>query len=431
MAEELTTAATSSLVQELVARHQEPEWLRQKREEAWKTFAQLPSPKLEKTDVRKRTWEVSELSAKTDGRPQEEIAAVLDAAAEQPFIYLRDGYLMQSNLPSDLKSQGVVVEDLQTAVTHHEALLREHLGTVVDDTESKWAALNAAIWENGVFVYIPKEVAVESPIQFIYEESLAGGGARPRVLIVAETGSKAEFSELSFTPQDGVRGRVHSEVMEVVADVDSHLKISAVTQFHKGPTNFVLRRAKVAKDAKVEWIAGDIGDGFTVALVESRLEGSGAMSSSRALGFGFGRQRLDLTLSMDHYGRSSESDIVMHGVMLGKANSVYRSSSHIRKGAADAASEQSDRMLVLNKSTRADAIPMLLIDDNNVRRCGHAASVGKLDEIQIYYLMSRGVSKTEATKMIVWGYLAPTVDLIPVESMRHLLSRRIDEELEA
>jgi Fe-S cluster assembly protein SufD len=429
VAESLTTA-TSSLLQELTARLSEPDWLRTARETAYQTYHQLPSPRLEKTDLRDRAWDMAPFPAASTVAQSEDAKQLVEAAAEAPYVYIRDGIVEVVSIPDALTDQGVIVTDLHTAVRNHEALVKQYLSSVVPADEAKWTAFNTALWHGGIFVYVPKHVELEEAIQFIYEETDAAGTTLPRALVIGDVGSRFQYVEAYLAPDERASGRVHSGVTEVVALADAHIGVTSLTQFTKGPTNYMVRRGNVAKDANVNWIVGDVGDGFSVGLVESRLEGTGSRSDIHTLGLGYGRQHLELTASMDHFGRFSESEITMHAVLRGRSNSTFRSSSHIERGAAEAASEQHDRMLVLDPKSRADAIPMLLIDDNNVKRCGHAASVGKLDENQIYYLMSRGISKTTANKMIVWGYLLPTVEAIPVESFREVFSARIDRELE-
>jgi Fe-S cluster assembly protein SufD len=176
-------------------------------------------------------------------------------------------------------------------------------------------------------------------------------------------------------------------------------------------------------------VFGDVGDGYSVGLVESHLVGTGSRSSTQVVGVGYGRQHFDLTANMKHAARYSESDILMHGVLRERANSIYRSCTHIVMGASGAAGEQSDRMIMLDSTARADAIPMLLIDEHDVRRCGHAASVGKIDPNQIFYMQSRGIPQEVATKMIVWGYLQPTVDTVPSELVRDMMVRQIERKL--
>jgi Fe-S cluster assembly protein SufD len=423
------TTTLSPLVPELSRRFSEPDWLHAERESAWSAFASMPSPKLEKTDLRDRQWRIETIPNATSGEPGAVAAALLDAAKTGAYVYVRDGVLVSSQLPEEWQQRGVILTDLHTAVAQHPELVRQHLFTVVPAKESKWAALNAALWHGGMFFYVPKNLVVEAPVQFIYEETSAGQGALPRTLVVAEAGSSLTFAEAYLCCGERERGFVHSGVTEVVAGPGARVQAACVSQFTKGPTNYFVRRARLAQDAAVDWVVGDVGDGFSVGLVESRLEGPGSRSTTRGFGLGYGRQRLDLTASMDHYGHHTESDITLLGVMRGRANGTYRSSTHIERGAIEASSEQHDRMLMLDGTARAEAIPMLLIDENDVQRCGHAASVGRIDENQVYYLMARGIPKQEAERMIIWGYLQPLVDALPVEAWRVEVASWIDREL--
>lgn len=425
MAEQVTT--TSSLVQELTARHQEPAWLAKWRENAFDAFQSLPEPWFEKTDLSKRPFQIGQLVE--TGQPLADAEAFAAAHPDSPIVFVADGAPAKVQLPVELAEKGVIFTDIHTALRDHEALVKAHLGSVVPADEGKWTALNQALFNGGAFLYVPKGVQIETPFLLVYSESEVQQGVFRRSLVVGAERSQFAFAEVHFTAAEQPAGFTHSTVLEVVAMADSHITLAAVDQFVKGPTNFVTRRAHVGKDAVVNWIVGDIGDGFTVELVESRLEGVGANSSTRVLGLGHGRQHLDLTASMVHVGRNTESDIVMHGLLRDRANTVYRSSTQIVKGAVGAGSEQSDRMIVIDKTARADAIPMLLIDENDVKRCGHAASVGKIDPNQVYYLMSRGIPQSVAQLMIIWGYLRETVESLPGERVREIVEARIEREL--
>jgi len=417
---------TASPVQELSARFAEPDWLRTARETAWTTFESIPTPWLEKTDLSKRNWNLS-AGATAAGAAAEVDALVADL--EGPVVYLVDGCVKTVKLPQALQDQGVVFTDIHTAIQKHGAIVQKHLGTVVPAGENKWSALNQAVFQGGVFLYIPRGVEVEAPFQFVATASVPGLAAYPRILIVAEEQSACTFVELNVAPQGSAGNSVRSYVAEIVANASSRVKFAAVDDFVKGPTQFVTRRARAGKDAFVEWVVSDVGDGFTVQLVESVLEGAGANSQTRVLGLGYGRQHMDLTASVVHKGRNTESEINMYGVLRDRANSVYRSRTEIVKGAVGAGSEQRDRMMMFDTTARADAIPMLLIDENDVMRCGHAASVGKLDENQIYYLMSRGIRRTQAQLMIIWGYLQDTVNALPTEAAQTAIVKRIEREL--
>jgi Fe-S cluster assembly protein SufD len=427
MTELTSTAAT--LVSSLSERFSEPTWLRQKRNSAWENFVTMPAPKLEKTDLTTRTWNMGELTEPGSGPTSLAASILRDKIKGAPVVYVRDGHVVEVVLPQELADQGVLFTDLHSAVQNHAHVVEQHMGTVVPSDENKWVALNTACWHGGAFLFVPRNVTIEAPFHFVYEQTEQAQGAAPRVLVVGEENSTFSFVEVILSGDGANQGNFHSHVMEVVAKPNAHVSVTSVNEYKKGPTHASTRRAQLHRDAQVDWVFGDVGDGFTVAVVESDMQGAGSRSTIKALGLGRGRQHMDLTASMLHHGKHSTSDIVMHGVLREKANSIFRSSTHIFKDAAGAGSEQSDRMLMLDKSARADAIPMLLIDENDVQRCGHAASVGRIDQNQIYYLMSRGIPKPTATKLVIWGHLRPTVDCIPSEGVREYIAGLIDREL--
>lgn len=422
------TMAISPLVMDISARFQEPDWLRQRRQEAWQAYISMEAPRLEKTDLSRRSWEISSLT-NTEKSISVSTQKVLSKLQGQPVVYIQDGQVVSTFVPDFLTRAGVLLSDLHSAVVEHGDLVKQYLNSVVSSEESKWAALNAAVWVNGVFLYVPDGVQVDSTIHYIYEFTGNAAGGAPHSLLVAGAGSHISFVEVLLAGDNLQFGKVHSDVLEVVAHSGAHVSVSCLTQYRKGPTHFTVRRARVDKDASMDWVFGDVGDGFTVGLLESDLQGDGARSTLHGFGLGFGRQHLDFTASMLHRGRYSESDIVMHGALRGRAYSLYRTSTHIFKHAVGAGSEQADRMVMLEPHARADAIPMLLIDENDVQRCGHAASVGRLDEEQVYYLESRGISRREATRMIVWGHIAPVVEAMPSAPVQELANELIDREL--
>ncbi|GGI98758.1 FeS cluster assembly protein SufD [Alicyclobacillus cellulosilyticus] len=428
MAEQAATVSLS-LVDGLCDRYQEPEWLRSARQAAFARFVALPSPRLEKTDLTRRVWNAGPFPAAVGTDGLDEVAGLLSALGDAPAVVVRDGVVLRAHLPADLARRGVIFTDLHTAVRDHENLVQAALFQAVDAEESKWAAFNAALWHGGVFLYVPRHVEIDAVFQFVYIHTAVGQGALPRALVVAEDNAKFAYSELYVAAGDVPGDVVHSGVTEVIARPGARVTAAVLSHLRKGPTHFITRRAKVDKDAHVDWVFGDVGDGFTVALIESRLLGDGSRSTLTGVGLGFGRQHLDLTASMVHSGRYSESDMNLRGVVRERANAVYRTRTHIVKGARGAGAEQADRMLVLDPTARADAIPMLLIDENNVQRCGHAASVGKIDENQVYYLMSRGIPRAAAQRMILWGYLEPAVNAIPSPAMREHFRALLDKEL--
>ncbi len=426
MAEQTTTAAVPELVSAISTRFSEPAWLAAVRAEAWQTFDELPANRIEKSDLTKRSWDIGALPVAPGSLPED--AKTLVDSLEGPRVVVVDGVVVQADVPADLAAQGVVFGDLHALLAQHGDLIKRHLFSVVPASESKWTAANAAFWHGGVFLYVPRNVVIETPFTYVSVLTEVNQGAFPRVLVVGGENSAFSLAQVNVAG-DNAPSHPHSSVTEVVADAGANIQVMSVNQLRKGPTNYLTQRAKVGKDAVVNWTFGDVGDGFTVALIESVLAGAGSRSLTKGLGIGFGRQHMDLTASMVHQGRYSESDIRLQGVLRGRANSIYRSSTHIERGAVGAGSEQHDRMLMIDTTARADAIPMLLIDENDVQRCGHAASVGKLDADQIYYLMSRGIPKDAAMRMIIWGYLQPIVEAITVPQIQTWLTGLVERKL--
>lgn len=404
----------------------EPKWLLELRENAWNQFEAAEEPRLEKTNLRRRGWQAGEFSASPGDLPDSVKQYV--SGLNHSYALFSDGHLLTVELSDVAQAKGVVFTSIHRAMNEHEDLVKPHFASVVPPFENKWSALNLALFAGGAFLYVPRNVQLEETIEIVHYVSSKETGSYPRTLVVADELADVNVAEVSFSATDRPK-LTASQVCEVVAKPSSHVRFGTADEFVKGPTQFVTRRAEVHKDAVVEWAVSDISDGFTVQLVENVLKGTGARAMTRVLGLGYARQHMDLTASMVHEGRHTESDIVMHGVLRNKANSVYRSRTQIIKGAVGAGSEQHDRMIMIDGSARADAIPMLLIDENDVQRCGHAASVGKIDPVQIYYLMSRGIPREEATKMIIWGYLHDSVASLPTEAMRELVIRRIEGKL--
>jgi Fe-S cluster assembly protein SufD len=434
--EQSTRTPLLDKVDELAARFSEPDWLLERRRAALAIYEQMPSPKLELTDLTKHPWEIGHFLIEASNEllepsgPGKTLTAF--ATTEQhPAIYVQDGVVRKVYLPEELAEQGVCFTDLHTASVVYPELVQKYLGTVVTGDESKWTALNLALWHGGVFLYVPKNVVVEQVFQFVYVETAHGGGAIPRVLIVGGENSRFSYAEFYYEENSLAPGTVHAPVTEVVVAENAEVKLTSLHRIVEGPTNYLTCRASADRNARVDWTYGSIGNGFTVSLVECCLEGEGAYATIGAIDFGYGRQRMDLTVSVVHAGQYSESNTKLYSVLRDRANAVYWSSTHILDGAVSAGSEQVERVLLLDRTVHAEAIPMLLIDEDDVQRCGHGATVGKIDPLQIYYMMSRGIPRVQAEKMIVWGHLQQTMGAIPLPEFRELMTTLIDELLSA
>ncbi|MCL6445329.1 MAG: hypothetical protein K6T83_18035, partial [Alicyclobacillus sp.] len=222
----------SPLLQELAARHQEPDWLRNQRAQAWEQYEQLPIPQLEKTDVSRRNWSVGTLPEQpATNLPAEAAALVANLDESVAVVVIQDGVIQRVSMPAALHSKGIVFSGLHAAIEDHADLVKRHLGTVVSSEESKWAALNAAVWTEGAFVYVPRHVDVDVPLLFLHVQSGQASGVMPRVLLVAEEGSRVSFTEM-YVPADGsLENTLSSAVVEVVAGAGAQVTVASLTQW--------------------------------------------------------------------------------------------------------------------------------------------------------------------------------------------------------
>ncbi|MCL6637179.1 MAG: SufD family Fe-S cluster assembly protein, partial [Alicyclobacillus sp.] len=263
MTQELSTV--QSWLQEQAKAHAEPEWLRQMRERAWEAFQNAPVVRLEKTDLSRRTWDVVPPTVAAVAETGAEAGQLIQSLTEQSdaYVYVRDGQVVQVRVPADWSETGVIVADLHSAAQQHADLVQQYLGQVVLVEESKWSALNAAVWQGGLFVYVPRRVSVPGTVHYVVEDTGSGVGIAPRALVIADAESRLAFAEVHISSGDKPSGPVRSHVLEVIAK--SGAKVTVVTNhaFHAGPTNFSTSRARVENDASVDWVFSNVGDGFT------------------------------------------------------------------------------------------------------------------------------------------------------------------------
>lgn len=404
---------------------QEPKAVTEKRDAAWKQYELLEVPRLEKTDLRRVAWEVGEFEPSEAPIPESALAYV--RGITHSYALVVDGLVREIRLAEEAKEKGVALLAIHEACETHPEIWNRHFGTIVPVEEAKWTALNMALFAGGVFLHVPRGAELEQPVEVVYVWTGRPFSACSRSLVVTEPLSRLRYAETTFAA-DGGRF-VNSHVLEVFAGQASRVEIAMADEWAKGGIHFVTRRAKTDNDAEVDWVVADTSDGQAVETIESALVGQGSRSFTRVMGLGHGRAHVEITASMRHVGRHTESEISMNGALRDRANVIFRSRTQIEKGAVGAGSEQHDRMIMVDGTARADAIPMLLIDENDVERCGHAASVGKIDPLQVYYLMSRGIPQSVAVQMIIWGYLRDSVEALPSDAMRDLVVSRVEREL--
>ncbi|MED3930660.1 Fe-S cluster assembly protein SufD [Priestia megaterium] len=412
----------------------EPSWLLDLRLQALAKAEDLALPKPDKTNISKwnftafdkHTSQASTISS-VEELP-EVVKALIDTEAVKNLYVQRDQTAAYSTLTEELKSQGVIFTDIQTAAKEHSDLVEKYFmkdGVKVD--EHRLTALNAALLNGGVFVYVPKNVEVQEPLQAVFVREDEEAALFNHVIVVAEDNSSVTYVENYIATAEESNGVVNI-VTEVFANSNAKVTFGAVDYLAKGTTTYVNRRGIAGKDGRIEWALGLMSEGNTVSENTTYLMGDGSYGDTKTVTVGRGEQSQNLTTSIVHFGKHSEGYILKHGVMKESASSIFNGIGKIEHGASKSNAEQESRVLMLSEKARGDANPILLIDEDDVT-AGHAASVGRVDPIQLYYLMSRGIPQTEAERLVIHGFLAPVVNELPIETVKKQLTDLIERKV--
>ncbi|AST96813.1 ABC transporter [Niallia circulans] len=412
---------------------QEPKWLTDLRLDALNKVESLELPKPDKTKI--HNWDFTSFTQEL--REPKEISSLdelssdiqqfVDEEATGNSLLIQDNgkTIFQTNA-AELADKGVVFCDFATAVKEHGDLVKKYLLTeAVSADENKLTAMHAALMEGGAFIYVPKNVNVEVPLQAVYAVSDEKAGLFNHVLIVAEDNSSVTYVE-NYTGY-GSGASVANLVAEVYVGAGARVSFGGVDTLNEDATTYVVRRAHVERDGRIDWALGQMNDGDTVAENITYLVGDGSYADAKLVSVGTGEQKQNFTTLIKHYGKHSEGYILKHGVMTERALGIFNGISKIEKAATKAHGEQTERILMLGERARGDANPILLIDEDDVT-AGHAASVGRIDPLQMFYLMSRGISRAEAERLVIHGFLEPVVSQLPVASVRKQMKTVIERK---
>lgn len=436
MSTQLSTPVNREAAEALSRSKGEPAWLTALRGQGAELSETLEWPKPEK--VRIDRWD---LTAVGGYKPQSAIAsadelpeAVRSLSGESPagFVVQRNSGIVFKQLSAELQSKGVIFTDLETAAREHGDLVQQYLFKAVAQDEDKLTALHSAIWNGGVFLYVPKNVEVELPLQALLFSDDAEATFAPHILVVADNNSRVTYVDNVSSAFEGAGAAtlVKQSVVEVIVKPGAHVRFATIHHMAENIVDLSIRRAVVENDGRIEWIVGDLHDGNTLSDTRSVLRGNGSTSDAKVISIGSGKQQMSLTTGAVHVGRSSDSQMVTRAVMKDAATAIINGVTKIEKGATKANGEQTEKVLMLSPKSRGDANPILLIDEDDVT-AGHAASVGQVNPEQVYYLMSRGISKREAERLIINGFLAPVVEEIPIEAVQEQLRSLLERKLEA
>jgi len=428
---------TREMVEGLSASKQEPSWLLNARLTAWELYDTLPMPSMQseawrRTDYTTIRWEqVSKLvngsAAGLEAIPAENLAPLL-GEVQGGLIAAVDGRIVHSELSEALRAQGVIFCDFETAVREHEALFRKHLmTTAVHPNEDKFAALHAALWTHGVFLYVPRGKAVELPLHSIFYNTTSGL-TLGHVLVVLEEDAQATYLH-EYLSAEAPEHMAYIGMTELILSERANLRYVALQDWARNANDIRHERARVAAGAQLDWIIGTMGGRFVKQFAEIELDGEGAFGRMSGLFFADARQFFDHDTQQNHNAPRTTSDLLFKGALKDEARTVWQGMIKVLPHAQKTDGFQANRNLVLSPHARADSIPGLEIEANDVR-CTHAATVGKLEDEPIFYLMSRGMTRQDAERLIVTGFFDPIMQRIPFEGVRTRLTAQIEEKLE-
>jgi Fe-S cluster assembly protein SufD len=327
----------------------------------------------------------------------------------------------------DLDARGVVFCDLDEAVAKHEDLVAPHLHRLVPTDRTKFTALHGAFRTGGTFLYVPPGVTVELPLQTLTYLDEENGAVFPHTLLVAGEDSDVTFID-RFAGPDLQRG-LSVAIAEIVVGRAARVRYTSIQEWGDGVTHLGVQRAEVNRDADFRSLAIGFGASLARAEAEALLAEPGASSEMLGIYFADGDQHFDHRSEQDHAAVNCTSDLLYKGALRDRSRGVYSGWVHVRPGAQKTNAMQTNRNIILSDSAFARSIPNLEIEADDVR-CGHAASVGPVVEEQLFYLMSRGIPRAEAERLIVFGFFNEVLDRITLDEVRQSAALSIEAELD-
>lgn len=416
---------TKETIKHFSQMHAEPEWLANLRQAAFDKIEELKLPVIER--VKFHRWNLGDGTLSES----ESLANVPDFTALDNHLKLVQigTQTVLEQLPADLAEQGVIFTDFYSALEEIPEIIEKHFMSSVKYDEDKLAAYHTAYFNSGAVLYIPDNVEISQPIEGIfYQDSKSDVPFNKHILIIAGKHSKFTYLERLETYGSGSLSATANITVEVIAQAGAQIKFSAIDRLGENVTAYISRRGKLDDDSMIDWAIGVMNEGKVIADFDSDLFGRGSHADMKVVALSRGRQIQGIDSRVTNYGCNSIGNILQHGVILEKGTLTFNGIGHIIKGAKGADAQQESRVLMLSDQARSDANPILLIDENDVT-AGHAASIGQVDPEDMYYLMSRGLDKATAERLVVRGFLGSVIVEIPVKEVRAEMIENIDEIL--
>jgi Fe-S cluster assembly protein SufB len=416
----------ADIVREISAMKGEPAWMLDFRLKSLEIFQSKPTPTwggniaidfqdiyyyLKPSEGQGHTWEEvpKEIKETFDklGIPEAEkkFLAGVKAQYESEVVY--------GSLREELSKQGVIFTDTDTAVREYPDLVREHFSKIIPPADNKFAALNSAVWSGGSFIYVPPGVKIEYPLQAYFRINAANMGQFERTLIILDEGAQAHYVEGCTAPMYSTES-LHSAVVEVVVKKHARARYTTIQNWANNIYNLVTKRAMAYENSVMEWVDGNLGSRLTMKYPAVYLMEPGARGEVLSIAFASTGQHQDAGAKMVHCAPHTSSRIISKSISKNGGRASYRGLVRMEHGAKRSKSNVVCDALILDPQSRSDTYPYLEIHEQDVQ-VGHEASVSRIGEEQLFYLMSRGLSETEASTMIVNGFIEPLVRELPME----------------
>ncbi|MFC2042892.1 Fe-S cluster assembly protein SufB [Chloroflexota bacterium] len=415
------------IVEQISKMKGEPQWMLDFRLKAFEHFQKRPMPtwggNLSDLDLDNLYYYVK--PAEAESRSWDDVPETIKNTfeklgipeAEQKFLAgvgaQYESEMVYHQVQEHLKEQGVIFLSIEDGLREHPDLFREYFSTVIPIEDNKFAALNSAVWSGGSFIYIPKGVTVNLPLQAYFRLNVANIGQFERTMIIADEGSQVHYVEGCTAPTYS-SDSFHSGVIEIVVKKGARVRYTTIQNWSTNVYNLVTQRALVHEGATMEWVDANLGSKLTMKYPSCYLIGPGAHGEILSMAFAGEGQHQDAGGKVIHVAPHTSSKVTSKSISKGSGRSSYRGLLKVYKGAKDVRSNVVCDALLLDDTSRSDTYPYIEIDEDDVT-IGHEASVSKVGEEQLFYLMSRGLSEEEATTMVVSGFIEPLVKELPME----------------
>ena len=433
---------TEDIVRDIWANKNEPEWMLEFRLKSLEIYNKMEAPNwipdisgLDMENIYTYVKPKAKKMSESWDEVPDEIKGTFDRLgiqeAEQKSLAgvgaQYDSEVVYHSIQEDLVKQGVIYTDIETALREHEDIVKQYWMTLIPPTDHKWAALHGAVWSGGSFVYVPKGVQVDIPLQSYFRLNAPGAGQFEHTMIIVEEGASAHFIEGCSAPKYDV-SNLHAGAVELFVKDNAKLRYSTIENWSKNMYNLNTKRAIVGAHGTIEWVSGSFGSHVSCLYPMSILNGEGAHCEFTGITFAGECQFLDTGAKVVHNAPYTTSNVNAKGISKSGGAQIYRGLLKIGKNAEHSKATVSCESLMLDDISQSDTIPAVIVENDNVD-IGHEAKIGRISDEAIFYLMTRGISEEEARAMLVRGFAEPISKELPLEyavEMNNLINLELE-----